>query len=164
MTLGCRANQYESQRTLEMLEGAGWTAAGEGEPADLCLVNTCTVTHDADAKAAPFALTEPGVSTLDTFLPHLLALVDLGAFDLVQAFRAASLVPHQILGLSGGSLAPGMEADLCVFDPESSWVAEADTLNSKGHNTPDLGRTLKGRNVMTFLGGQRVWQARRSSP
>lgn len=51
VTLGCRANQYESQRTLEMLEGAGWTAAGEGEPADLCLVNTCTVTHDADAKA-----------------------------------------------------------------------------------------------------------------
>jgi len=51
VTLGCRANQYESQRTLEMLEGAGWTAAAEGEPADLCLVNTCTVTHDADSKA-----------------------------------------------------------------------------------------------------------------
>ena len=51
VTLGCRANQYESQRALEMLEGAGWTAAAEGEPADLCLVNTCTVTHDADAKA-----------------------------------------------------------------------------------------------------------------
>ena len=47
VTLGCRANQYESQRALEMLEGAGWTAAAEGEPADLCLVNTCTVTHDA---------------------------------------------------------------------------------------------------------------------
>lgn len=51
VTLGCRANQYETQRALELLEGAGWTEAAEGEKADLCLVNTCTVTHQADAKA-----------------------------------------------------------------------------------------------------------------
>ena len=51
ITLGCRANQYESQRTVEMLESAGWTVAEESSPADLCIINTCTVTHDADAKA-----------------------------------------------------------------------------------------------------------------
>lgn len=120
--------------------------------------------HDVDAKAAPFALTEPGVSTLDTFLPNLLALVAQGAFDLVQAFRAASLAPHQLLGLSGGALTPGTSADLCVFDPDAQWEANADTLQSKGHNTPDLGRSLKGRNVMTFLEGQLVWQSRRARP
>lgn len=51
ITLGCRANQYESQRALELLETAGWSVADESSPADLCIVNTCTVTHDADAKA-----------------------------------------------------------------------------------------------------------------
>lgn len=50
VTLGCKVNQYETQYTQEMLEGAGYVAAPEGEPADLCVVNTCTVTAEGDAK------------------------------------------------------------------------------------------------------------------
>ena len=50
-TLGCKVNQYETQYAQELLESAGWLAAKPGEPADLCLVNTCTVTHEADVKA-----------------------------------------------------------------------------------------------------------------
>jgi threonylcarbamoyladenosine tRNA methylthiotransferase MtaB len=49
-TLGCKVNQYETQYAKELLEAAGWVEAVEGEPADLCLVNTCTVTHEGDAK------------------------------------------------------------------------------------------------------------------
>jgi len=51
LTLGCKVNQYETQYAQELLENAGWLAAGPEEPADLCLVNTCTVTHEADVKA-----------------------------------------------------------------------------------------------------------------
>jgi threonylcarbamoyladenosine tRNA methylthiotransferase MtaB len=50
MTLGCKVNQYETQYVKEMLEANGYREAAEGEPADLCIVNTCTVTHEADAK------------------------------------------------------------------------------------------------------------------
>ena len=50
VTLGCKVNQYETQYVREMLEGAGYVAAPEGEPADLCVVNTCTVTGEGDAK------------------------------------------------------------------------------------------------------------------
>lgn len=50
-TLGCKVNQYETQYAQELLESAGWVAAAPDEPADLCLVNTCTVTHEADVKA-----------------------------------------------------------------------------------------------------------------
>lgn len=50
VTLGCKVNQYETQYVKEMLEANGYREADEGEPADLCLVNTCTVTLDADAK------------------------------------------------------------------------------------------------------------------
>lgn len=49
LTLGCKVNQYESQYVRELLENAGWRQSAEGT-ADLCLVNTCTVTHEADAK------------------------------------------------------------------------------------------------------------------
>ena len=119
--------------------------------------------HDADAKAAPFALTEPGVATLDIHLSQLLALVAQGAFDLVQAFRAASLMPHRILGLAGGTLTPGAPADLCVFDLTEEWLVTPQALHSAGHNTPALGTRMKGRNRMTFLAGQLVWPGRRSA-
>ena len=49
-TLGCKVNQYESQYFREMLELNGVVEALDNENPDLCIINTCTVTHDADAK------------------------------------------------------------------------------------------------------------------
>lgn len=48
VTLGCRTNQYESQAYHDQLQALGYTQAKEGEAADLCIVNTCTVTDSAD--------------------------------------------------------------------------------------------------------------------
>jgi threonylcarbamoyladenosine tRNA methylthiotransferase MtaB len=51
VTLGCKVNQYETQYVREGLELAGYREAERHEPADLCLVNTCTVTAEGDAKS-----------------------------------------------------------------------------------------------------------------
>jgi threonylcarbamoyladenosine tRNA methylthiotransferase MtaB len=51
LTLGCKVNQYETQYVKEMLEANGYREAGEHEPAELCVVNTCTVTAEGDAKS-----------------------------------------------------------------------------------------------------------------
>lgn len=48
VTLGCRTNQYESQGYADQLKSMGYALAGDGETADLCIVNTCTVTEGAD--------------------------------------------------------------------------------------------------------------------
>ncbi|MGH7411343.1 MAG: tRNA (N(6)-L-threonylcarbamoyladenosine(37)-C(2))-methylthiotransferase MtaB, partial [Candidatus Methylomirabilis sp.] len=48
-TLGCRQNQYESDALEESLRLAGHTPVGPSEEADLCIINTCTVTKEADA-------------------------------------------------------------------------------------------------------------------
>jgi threonylcarbamoyladenosine tRNA methylthiotransferase MtaB len=50
-TLGCRTNQYESQGFADQLKKMGYEAAKEGEKADLCIVNTCTVTESADSSS-----------------------------------------------------------------------------------------------------------------
>ncbi len=50
VTLGCKVNQYETQLVTEALLRAGFREAGEDEPADLCVVNTCTVTENADSR------------------------------------------------------------------------------------------------------------------
>lgn len=50
-TLGCRTNQYESQAYADQLSSLGYKEAKEGESADICIVNTCTVTENADKKS-----------------------------------------------------------------------------------------------------------------
>lgn len=51
VTLGCKVNQYETEFVREGLVGVGYQDAAEGQPADLCIVNTCTVTAEGDSKS-----------------------------------------------------------------------------------------------------------------
>jgi threonylcarbamoyladenosine tRNA methylthiotransferase MtaB len=51
VTLGCKVNQYDTQHVKETLEANGYREACIGEPVALLIVNTCTVTHESDAKA-----------------------------------------------------------------------------------------------------------------
>lgn len=51
-TLGCKVNQYETELVKEALTNYGYLDIDAQEtPADLCIVNTCTVTNEGDAKS-----------------------------------------------------------------------------------------------------------------
>ncbi len=47
-TLGCRTNQYESEAYASQLRALGYEEAQGEEAAEICIVNTCTVTEGAD--------------------------------------------------------------------------------------------------------------------
>ena len=49
-TLGCKLNFSETSTFGQMLQQLGVRTAGKGEKADLCLINTCSVTEVADHK------------------------------------------------------------------------------------------------------------------
>lgn len=49
--LGCRVNQYEMRQTAEELLQRGFRIVPFGQPADVCVVNTCSVTDQADVKS-----------------------------------------------------------------------------------------------------------------
>jgi threonylcarbamoyladenosine tRNA methylthiotransferase MtaB len=51
VTLGCKVNQYETEYVREGLLGIGFQDAADHDPADLCIVNTCTVTAEGDSKS-----------------------------------------------------------------------------------------------------------------
>ena len=50
VTLGCKVNQYETEFVRQGFERLGYRKASEAEPVDLCIVNTCTVTAESEAK------------------------------------------------------------------------------------------------------------------
>lgn len=51
VSMGCKVNQYEAQLVQEAFERQGFSAADEETAADVCVINTCTVTGEADSKA-----------------------------------------------------------------------------------------------------------------
>lgn len=50
MTLGCKVNQYESQIMSELLKENGYDTAADHRDADVCIINSCTVTATGDSK------------------------------------------------------------------------------------------------------------------
>ena len=47
-TYGCQMNVHDSERLSGLLEEAGYTAAPEGDDADVVVLNTCAVRENAD--------------------------------------------------------------------------------------------------------------------
>lgn len=50
-TLGCKVNQYETREAAADLLRRGYDVVPFGQPADVCVVNTCSVTDQADVKS-----------------------------------------------------------------------------------------------------------------
>ena len=50
-TLGCKVNQYETQKILESFEDAGFEVVPFDAVADVYVVNTCSVTGQAESKS-----------------------------------------------------------------------------------------------------------------
>lgn len=116
--------------------------------------------HDPDAKQAPFADTEPGISGLETLLPLALRLVTEGVAPLMDIVAKLTSEPAQILNLpDSGTLASGARADICIFDPEQHWTVVPEQLISAGKNTPFAGWELVGKVSHTLLAGRLVYDS-----
>jgi dihydroorotase len=115
--------------------------------------------HEPDAKLAPFAESEPGISGLETLLPLALKLVDEKLLSLSEAISLLTDKPAGILGVEAGTLGVGATADICIFDPTVHWTLSSEMLVSRGHNTPFLGWEFRGRISHTLVGGEVAYQA-----
>ena len=67
--------------------------------------------------------------------------------------------PAKILGIDAGTLSVGEKADICIYNPQTSWIVDPDKMLSSGHNTPFSGWELKGKVTHTLLNGNIVYQA-----
>ena len=113
-------------------------------------------TVDDDAKQLPFAEAEPGATALELLLPLTLQWAKEEKLPLSAALERITAAPARVLGLDAGHLAPGADADVCVFDPDLHWVVAPSALRSQGKNTPFLGLELSGKVRYTLVGGQVV--------
>lgn len=112
--------------------------------------------HSVSDKARPYEEAAFGFSAIETALPLLLDLVRSARLTLPTLIERLTVGPARVFGIEGGTLTPGARADVCVFNPNASWIADAETLRSKGKNTPLFGALLTGRVTSTILSGRIV--------
>ncbi len=111
--------------------------------------------HAYDAKEAAFDDAPFGIVGLETaFGVAHTELVLGGALSLCELIRRMSTVPAATFRLPGGTLKPGVPADVAVLDVTARWTVEPASFFSKSRNTPFGGRTLTGRAVLTLVGGK----------
>ena len=116
---------------------------------------------DEDAKALPFAESEPGATGVELLLSLALKWSTDSAISLARALDVISHGPAKVLGASLGKregrvgrLLVGGVADVCVFDPAAAWTVHSDTLHSQGKHTPFSGYELPGRVRCTIVDGR----------
>jgi dihydroorotase len=120
--------------------------------------------HTQVDKEAEFGLAANGISGLETALGVLLAAVGARRLTLARAIEALTTGPAGVLAGRAGrrdgarGLTEGAPADLVVFDAGATWTVTAETLASRGKNTPLLARELPGRVLLTVAGGRLAYR------
>lgn len=110
--------------------------------------------HAVTDKEVEFEYAANGISGLETSLSLSLSLVFSGDLTLAELIRRMSANPARILGVQGGTLKQGTQADITVLDLERPWTVDVNKFRSKGKNNPFHGRKLRGKAVLTMMGGK----------
>ena len=111
---------------------------------------------DEDSKQLPFGEAEPGVTSVELLLPLTLKWAREEAVGLSQALALITTRAAIVLGLSGGKITVGGNADLVLFSEDEFWRIESGALASQGKNTPFIGYELQGRVHRTLVAGTTV--------
>lgn len=123
-SLGCKLNFSETSTFGEALESLGVRIVEKGEVADLCLINTCSVTEVADHKSRQFI--------------HRMVRENPGAFIVVTGCYA-QLKPREISEMDGVDLVLGAneKANLIQY-LNDAWIAKksADDFKNDFHAVP----------------------------
>ena len=129
------------------------------------LVSDHTPVKD-DAKALPFAQSEPGATGVELLLSLTMKWAQSQGVPLMRALQVITQAPAAVLGSSAGALQAslgrlhvGGVADVCVFDPAASWALQPTKLRSQGHHTPFAGHAMEAAVRYTLVGGHIAFQA-----
>jgi dihydroorotase len=116
--------------------------------------------HAFHEKQVEFERAAMGIIGLETALPIAITVLHHHfKLPLTRIVELLSWGPTRVFGLEGlGTLAPGANADVTVFDPARKWTYDASQSRSKSRNTPYDGWSFTGKVVATIVAGKVVFE------
>ena len=119
------------------------------------LIATDHAPHSAEEKARPLTAAPSGIIGLETSLAlGITSLVRPGHLTLPHLLEKMTVNPARLYHLNAGRIAPGMPADLVLFDPDEAWIPQ--TYASLSSNSPFTGKKLFGKVKYTICEGKIV--------
>lgn len=110
--------------------------------------------HAPEKKMRELDQAPNGVIGLETLLPICIkSLIEPGHLTWPQLIEKLTLNPARVLGIEGGTLRAGADADITVIDPEVAWVINPEAFLSRSRNTPFGGWKVRGRAHAVIVGG-----------
>lgn len=110
--------------------------------------------HAESDKPADYERAAMGMSGLEFAFPLTYALVRAGHISEAELVRRWTVEPAKVIGVNAPTLQIGEVANITVFDPNREWEVTPDSLKTKSKNTALLGRTLRGKAVLTVVDGE----------
>jgi dihydroorotase len=112
--------------------------------------------HEIAAKMAPFGETSPGIAGVQSLLPLALHLVHEKRMPLADLLARLTSGPAHALHITAGTLAIGGDADICIFNPDTTWQLNESNSYSTGVNLLSQ-LTLRGLVKHTLIGGRLIF-------
>ena len=119
----------------------------------LDVIATDHAPHAVTDKEVEFDYAATGLTGLETSLALSLRLVHDGILTLPALVEKMTTRPAAVLGIPKGTLRDGADADITVIDPAREWTVDRSLFLSRGKNSPFQGWNVKGKAVMTIVGG-----------
>ncbi len=114
----------------------------------------CDYEKEVEFDYAPF-----GITGFETELSlSLMQLHHARKMPLPNLIAKFTVAPARLLNLPKGTLTISTDADITVFDPNHEWVFDRNSSESKSKNSPFHGWKMKGKAVLTIVGGKVVWR------
>ena len=114
--------------------------------------------HHANLKMLEFDRAPFGITGLETAVGLAVDRLELPMARLIELF---STNPQRIMKVDGWGLYEGSTADLTLIDPELEWTFDVEKSRSLSRNSPFDGRTMKGKAMVTVVGGKVVHEEAR---
>ena len=122
------------------------------------IVSSFHTPQDEESKRLPFETAAAGAVGLETLLPASLQLFHSQSVSLGKLIRTMTLNPAILLNLPSGRITPGAPADLIIFDADTPFILDRETLKSKSKNTPYDGQKLQGKVRRTIVSGKTIFE------
>ncbi len=120
----------------------------------LDVIATDHAPHHYDEKEQAFDDAPFGLVGLETALGLAITqLVENDVLTMPQLIERMSCQPARAFRLPGGTLRKGAPADVTVFDPTEEWIVDPTRFLSRSRNTPFAAMQLRGRPLLTIVGG-----------
>jgi dihydroorotase len=119
------------------------------------IIGTDHAPHTDFEKKREFAAAPNGITGLETAVISLFdRFIRNGDFGWDLMVKRFSAQPRRLVDLPPVPVAPGLRAELVLFDPDATTTFSRDFMQSKSINTPYLDKTLHGRITLVVVGAE----------